>query len=157
MDVTTIGVYLGYRDAEGDYTSLTPQYKKVADIIDYPDLFGDIETIETTTMSNLRARTYKRGLMSTDSLPFTAKYDKELFSAIDALSETEHDFALIFKQDNSVFQWRGDITVGLTGAGVSELAQMTITLTASKEPKLNSTVKSVTYDKEDEPTTFTLA
>ena len=48
-------------------------YEKLIDIKEFPDLGGDPEMLETTTLSD-NMQTYIAGIQSLDALSFTANY-----------------------------------------------------------------------------------
>lgn len=154
--ITTVGVYLGYRaiDAAADST-----YTKLCDITDFPDLAGEMERAETTTLSEKVARTYKKTIRNSNDLTFTANYNREEYKTIQEMeyptdedAETEYAFCLMFEQDGSVIEWTGEISVGITGGGIGEAVHMNVTIVTTTPPKLN-TKKTATLDGD----TITLA
>ena len=48
-------------------------YEKLIDIKEFPDLGGDPEMLETTTLSD-KMQTYIAGIQSLDALSFTSNY-----------------------------------------------------------------------------------
>ena len=53
-------------------------YGKLVDIKEFPDLGGEPEMLETTTLSD-NMQTYIAGIQSLDGLSFTANYDMATF------------------------------------------------------------------------------
>ena len=110
-----------------DYATAT----KLVDIKSFPDLGGEPEQIETTTLSD-SAKTFIEGIQDQQALQFTANYDKEGLQAVNALS-TETTFWLEFGANGAsgVFTWKGTAIAYINGAGVNEVVEMTITCTPS--------------------------
>ena len=72
----------------------TSTYEKLIDIKEFPDLGGEPEMLETTTLSD-NMQTYIPGVQSLDALEFTANYTKEDFTKLKALEGQEGDLSLI--------------------------------------------------------------
>lgn len=112
-------------------------FEKLCDIKDFPDLGGDPEMLETTTLSDA-AQTYIKGIQSMDAMTFTANYDKTEYRKIKALDDGKtHYFQLTFgvgtedTSDDSIFEWQGQLTVYANGGGVNEVVEMTIVISPS--------------------------
>ena len=56
-------------------------WAKLVDIKEFPDLGGEPEMLETTTLSD-NMQTYIAGIQSLDGLTFTANYDMEDFQTL---------------------------------------------------------------------------
>lgn len=135
----TQDVYLMY-DKAGDGS-----YKKLIDIKEYPDLGGEPEQIETTTLSELKNRTYIPGLQDPGSLQFTANYTKNGYEALQDVSDAgEGSFALWFGSNgipdgaDGQFYWTGTLDAWLTGKGVNEVAEITLSITVSSEIEMTA-------------------
>ena len=102
---------------------------KVVDIKDFPDMIGDPEMLETTTLSDAQV-TNIPGIKSSDTLTFTCNYTKADFTAVNADAETLLYYTLEFS-DGSKFAWQGQHTCGLPGKGVNEVIEFTINIAAS--------------------------
>ena len=102
---------------------------KVIDIKDFPDLIGDPNTLETTTLSDA-AQTYIPGIRTSDMLTFTANYTSADFSAVKAQENTPLFYELAFS-DGSSFTWEGQHVCGLPGKGVDEVIEFTVNITPS--------------------------
>ena len=90
MAISTYKVFLMKRaDSSGD------TWGKLVDIKEFPDLGGEPEMLETTTLSD-NMQTYIAGIQSLDGLTFTANYDKEDFQTLKALEGRENDYAVWF-------------------------------------------------------------
>jgi len=132
MAITTYGITLKWGT---NPQSLT---KKV-DIKDFPDLGGAPELRETTTLSDA-AQTYILGILSMDSMEFTANYTKSDYEAVLADANKKLYYALEFGIDGSegVFEWQGEHTVWVTGAGVNDVVEMKIGIAPSTKPTLKT-------------------
>jgi hypothetical protein len=102
---------------------------KVVDIKDFPDMIGDPEMLETTTLSDAQV-TNIPGIKSSDVLTFTCNYTKADFTAVNADAEKPLYYTLEFS-DGSKFTWQGQHTCGLPGKGVNEVIEFTINIAAS--------------------------
>ena len=102
---------------------------KVVDIKDFPDMIGDPEMLETTTLSDAQV-TNIPGIKSSDVLTFTCNYTKADFTAVNADAEKPLYYTLEFS-DGSKFAWQGQHTCGLPGKGVNEVIEFTINIAAS--------------------------
>lgn len=103
--------------------------KKVIDIKEFPDLIGEPNMLETTTMSDA-AQTYIPGIKSGDSLSFTYNYTKETFAAVQSDEGKPLHYALEFS-DGSKFTWQGQHAATLPGKGVDEVVEAGITIAPS--------------------------
>ena len=103
--------------------------EKVVDIKDFPDMIGEPEMLETTTLSDAQV-TNIPGIKSSDTLTFTCNYTKTDFTAVNADAEKPLHYALEFS-DGSKFTWQGQHTCGLPGKGVNEVVEFTINIAAS--------------------------
>ena len=105
------------------------QFKKFADIKDFPDLFGEPNTIETTTLSD-NQQTFIPGIKSSDILPFTLNWDKEVAQTIVGMEGKESFWKVIFS-DGASFAFAGAPSLGVTGKGVDEVLEMTLNIVPS--------------------------
>ena len=104
---------------------------KVVDIKDFPDLIGEPNMLETTTLSD-GMQTYIPGIKSADMMTFTFNYDKDVFQSVKADEGKALFYELAFS-DGSTFSWQGQHTVGLPGKGVDEVLEATINIAPSTE------------------------
>lgn len=125
MARSTQGVYLMHKGAGSTYT-------KLVDIKDFPDLGGDPEMLETTTLSDAM-QTYIEGIQSADALPFTANYDKADYDSLVELKGKEESYAVYFGETGTDGKWyiKGYLSVKVNGGGTNEVIGMTITITPS--------------------------
>ena len=122
MALNTYGVSLKWGES-------AEAVEKVVDIKDFPDMIGDPEMLETTTLSDAQV-TNIPGIKSSDMLTFTCNYDKADFTAVNADADKALYYALEFS-DGSRFTWQGQHTCGLPGKGVNEVIEFTINIAAS--------------------------
>lgn len=113
-------------------------YSKLVDIKEFPDLGGSPELLETTTLSD-GAQTYIHGIQSQEALEFTANYTKADYTALKALEDTECEFAVWFGAtvaagvatptgSDGKFEFKGYLSVSVSGGGVNEVVDMTISI-----------------------------
>jgi len=122
MAISTLGVTLKMGESATDL-------EKVVDIKDFPDLIGEPNMLETTTLSD-EAVTNIPGIRSSDMLTFTCNYTKADFTAVNDLANTALYYSLEFS-DGSKFTWQGQHTCGVPGKGVDEVIEFTINIAAS--------------------------
>lgn len=102
---------------------------KVVDIKDFPDLIGEPEMLETTTLSDAQV-TNIMGIKGSDMLTFTCNYTSADYKSVDDDAETPLFYELAFS-DGSKFTWQGQHTCGMPGKGVNEVVEFTINIAAS--------------------------
>ena len=102
---------------------------KKVDIKDFPDLIGDPNLLETTTLSDA-AQTYIPGIKSTDLMTFTTNFTKTDFQACKADEGKTLFYSLEFS-DGAKFTWQGQHTMGVPGKGVDEVIEATINIVPS--------------------------
>ena len=135
MAISTYKVFLMKKDDAGS------TYTKLVDIKDFPDLGGAPEMLETTTLSD-GMQTYIPGIQSLEALEFTANYDKQDYTTLAALKDTECDFAVWLggteasgavtpSGSEGKFVFKGKLSVFVVGGGVNEVVDMTITIAPS--------------------------
>lgn len=103
--------------------------QKVIDIKDFPDMIGDPEMLETTTLSDAQV-TNIPGIKSGDMLSFTYNFTKEDFTKVESDAGKKLHYALTFS-DGSKFVWEGQHTSGLPGKSVNEVIDATINIASS--------------------------
>lgn len=129
MAISTLGVTLKMGET-------ADAVEKVVDIKDFPDLIGEPNMLETTTLSD-EAVTNIPGIKSSDMLTFTCNYTKEDFSAVNTKADKSLHYALEFS-DGSKFTWQGQHTCGVPGKGVDEVIEFTINIAASTAVKFEA-------------------
>lgn len=111
MATISKGIKLSYKTAsESDYTELT-------NLQEIPDLGGEAEAIEITTLADA-AHMYTDGILNYgDSLAFKFLYDKTQFTTLNSLSgSTSWKVAL---PDGATCSFTGTSSVKMDGVGVN--------------------------------------
>lgn len=135
MAISTYKVFLMKKGTTGD------TYEKLIDIKEFPDLGGAPEMLETTTCSD-PAQTYIKGIQSQDALEFTANYAKEDYDKLSKLSGIETDYSVWFGGTETAgkatptgsdgkYDFKGDLSVYITGGGTNEVVSMTVSIAPS--------------------------
>lgn len=135
MAISTYKVFLMKKGATGD------TWSKLIDIKEFPDLGGEPEMLETTTLSD-NMQTYIAGIQSLDGLSFSANYDVTDFKTLKALEGIKNSYAVWFggtesagvvtpTGSNGKFSFDGELSVYPVGGGVNEVVGMTITIAPS--------------------------
>lgn len=116
-------------------------YEKLVDIKDYPDLGGEPEMLQTTTLSD-KMHTYVPGIQSLEGMSFTANYDKEVYTTLEALKDKDESYSVWFggtesesgvtpTGEDGKFNFKGKLSVFVSGSSVNEVRNMTITIAPS--------------------------
>lgn len=115
---------------------ITLSYKKDADFIELenlqeiPELGGDTEAIEITTLADA-AHMYTDGIKNYgDSLAFKFLYEKEQFSTLNALGEAEWKVEL---PDGATCSFGGTCSAKLDGVGVNAALTYTLAVKPNSE------------------------
>ena len=117
MAVISKGIKLAYSTGEGAFTDLT-------NLQEIPELGGEAEAIEITTLADA-AHMYTDGILNYgDSLAFKFLYEKQQFTALQALTGT-HEWKVTLP-DSAACTFSGSCSVKLDGVGVN--AALTYTL-----------------------------
>ena len=119
MATISKGIKLSYKATSGD-----SQFTELTNLQEIPELGGDVEAIEITTLSDA-AHMYTDGILNYgDSLPFVFLYEKEQFTTLQGLSGSVN--WKVSLPDNSTCSFTGTCSVKLAGVGVN--AALTYTL-----------------------------
>lgn len=116
-------------------------YTKLLDIKEFPDLGGDPELLETTTLSD-KMQTFIMGIQTADGLAFPANYDKTKYAELKGMEGKELDLAVWFggtetdgvvtpDGSNGKFSFKGELFAKVNGGGVNEVVGMTVTVAPS--------------------------
>lgn len=135
MARSTYGVYLM------DMTT-TPG-DKLVDIKDYPDLQGEPNLLDTTTLSDSGV-TQILGIQQAAAKTFTANYDLDIYETLKAKEGVDMPIAVWFGHDaqgapdgsDGKFEGKGMMSVVVTGGGVNAVQEMTITFAMSENFEL---------------------
>lgn len=117
--ISTLGVELKWGESSSSLA------KKI-DIKDFPDLIGDPNLLETTTLAD-DAQTFIPGIKSMDLLTFTFNLDKATGKAVKDDEGKSLHYELAFS-DGTKFSWQGQHTLGVPGKGVDEVIEGTINI-----------------------------
>lgn len=143
MAISTYKVFLMHKAAGEE------AFSKLLDIKEFPDLGGEPEMLETTTLSD-NMQTYIPGIQSLDGLSFTANYDKEQFKTLKALEGKDEEYAVWFggtetggvltpDGSNGKFSFTGQLSVYPVGGGVNEVVDMNISIAPSTPIQFSDT------------------
>lgn len=135
MATSTYMSFLMYQPTGGG------EWEKLIDIKNYPDLGGEPEMLDATTLSDPMTKNIA-GIQSVDALSFTANYDKADFAKIYALRNETQKLAVWFGGSDEggtvtptgsegKFSFEGTISVYANGGDVNAVRDMTITVAAS--------------------------
>ena len=135
MAISTYKVFLMHKASNAE------TWEKLIDIKEFPDLGGDPEMLETTTLSD-NMQTSIAGIQSADGLAFKANYDVDEYKKLRALMGKQEDYAVWFggtgdppnlvpTGDKGKFSFKGELTVFPNGGGVNEVVDMSITIAPS--------------------------
>ena len=135
MAISTYKVFLMHKDSSGS------TYTKLTDIKEFPDLGGEPEMLETTTLSD-NMQTYIAGIQSMDGLSFSANYDMTEYKKLKALEGKKESYAVWFggtenagvvtpDGSNGKFAFDCELSVYPVGGGVNEVVGMNITIAPS--------------------------
>jgi hypothetical protein len=135
MAISTYNTFLMVKGTGSDYS-------KVVDIKEFPDLGGEPETLETTTMTDAM-QTFIMGLQGNEAMEFTANYTPADYASVAALSGLQKEYAVWFGSDTNInktdavaanggdmgkFEFSGQLSVRVNGASVNEVVEMTISI-----------------------------
>lgn len=109
----------------------TTAYTELKNLQEIPDLGGSTESIEITTLAD-GAHKYTDGIKDYgDSLEFTFLYEKEQFTALNALSGSIKWKVTL--PDDSSCTFSGSSNVTLVGVGVNEALTYTLSIRPDSE------------------------
>lgn len=141
MAISTYKVFLMKKESgDADYT-------KLIDIKEFPNLGGEPEMLETTTLSD-NMQTYIAGIQSLDAMSFTANYTLSDYKTLKKLEGKTVSYSVWFggTGDGSTltptgsegkFDFDGELSVYPVGGGVNEVVNMNITIAPSTPIELN--------------------
>ena len=136
MAISTYKVFLMHKESPGE------TYSKLIDIKEFPDLGGEPEMLETTTLSD-KMQTYIAGIQSLDALSFSANYTLADYKKLKALEGKTESYAVWFggtEGDNGEvtpdgsegkFAFDGQLSAHVKGGSANEVRGMAITIAPS--------------------------
>ena len=121
--------------------SSTVTYSKLCDIKEFPDLGSAPDTIDVTTLSDGQ-KVYLPDIFDPGNLEFNANYDPDTYATLKALEGQTNKYAVWFggtesqgvlTPDGSAgkFEFEGQLSVWVKGAGVSAAVDMGISIAPS--------------------------
>jgi hypothetical protein len=123
MAVISKGIELSYKVGEAEFVKLT-------NLQEIPELGGDAEAIEITTLADA-AHMYTDGIKNYgDSLAFKFLYEKEQFTALNTLGEAQWKVSL---PDGANCSFGGTCSVKLDGVGVNAALTYTLAVKPNSE------------------------
>lgn len=136
--ISTYKTYLMYKA-----TSSATSYTKLIDIKSFPDMGGEPENIDVTTLSD-KIRKYTPGVQDLSSFQFEANYIAADYQKIKALEGTQTQYAVWVGAtttndvntptgENGQWSWTGDVRAIKSGGGVNDPQNMTITMYPSTD------------------------
>lgn len=125
MAINTIGVTLSYK------TSTASAYTKLCPIKDFPDLIGEPNLLEITSLDD-EQQTFIPGIKQGGIMAFTINWDETVCTTIKGLEGEALSFKLEFS-DGTTFTWSGELTLGVPGKSVDEVIEGTVYIAPSTE------------------------
>lgn len=123
MAVISKGITLSYKVGE--------EFKALTNLQEIPDLGGETEAIEITTLADA-AHMYCDGLINYgDSLAFKFLYEKEQFAALGALVGSQ-DWQVELP-DGAICSFGGNSSVKLDGVGIASALTYTLSIKPNTE------------------------
>ena len=124
MAVISKGITLSYKASGGTLKALT-------NLQEIPDLGGETEAVEITTLAD-SAHTYTDGLKNYgDSLAFKFLYESAQFAELNGLSGSQE--WVVTLPDDETFTFSGSCSVKLDGVGVNAALTYTLAIKPNTE------------------------
>lgn len=124
MAVISKGITLSYKGAEGDFKALT-------NLQEIPELGGDVEAIEITTLADA-AHMYTDGIKNYgDSLAFKFLYEDAQFTELNGLAGTQEWKVTL--PNSKACTFGGTCSVKLDGVGVNAALTYTLSVKPNSE------------------------
>lgn len=122
MAVISKGITLSYKEGS--------EFIELTNLQEIPELGGEAEAIEITTLADA-AHMYTDGILNYgDSLAFKFLYEKEQFTTLNALDSAEWKVAL---PDGASCTFGGTASVKLDGVGVNAVLTYTLSVKPNSE------------------------
>lgn len=115
------------------------EYRKLCDVISFPDLGEDAETLDSTTLSDAM-RTSVLGIQENGGMSFEANYDRSVFAELKQLERRTEQYGVWFGApegegaspgDSGKFLFSGQLSTRVTGGGVNEVLRMNLFIAPS--------------------------
>lgn len=125
MAVISKGIKLSYKTGEAS------EYKELTNLQEIPELGGDVEAIEITTLADA-AHMYTDGIKNYgDSLAFKFLYETAQFETLQALNGVTH--WQVSLPDETVCTFTGTSSVKLDGVGVNAALTYSLAIKPNSE------------------------
>lgn len=119
MATTSIGIKLFYGE------------KELTNLQEIPELGGEVEAIEVTTLAD-KAHMYTDGLLNYgDSLAFIFLYEKEQFTTLNGLKDSQN--WKVELPDGATCTFSGTCSVKMAGAGIATALTYTLSIKPNSE------------------------
>lgn len=126
MAIISKGITLSY-----SVGSSTMEWQELTDLQEIPELGGDTEAIEVTTLAD-SAHMYTDGIKNYgDSLPFKFLYAKSQFSTLNGLDGVNSWKVTL--PDDTTYTFNGTSSVKLDGVGVNAALTYTLNIKPNSE------------------------
>ena len=121
------GITLGYKKSSS--------YEVIPDLQEIPDLGGDVDTVEVTTLAD-GAKRYIKGLTDYGSLEFTFLYDNSTatssYRVVKGLEGAVKEWEVSFP-DGTKFHFSGEVTTKVKSAGTGAALTFTASIACNSE------------------------
>ena len=110
------------------------EYTKLVDIKTYPDIGGEPEMLESTTLSDSQ-ETFIRGIDSGEAMEFQYNYTKANYAAVKAKAGEPIYYMVVMGRGEEAqeFTFQGEHSTKIEGGGVNEVVNAMITVAPSTE------------------------
>ena len=138
-------------------TNSTPDWNKVGDIKDYPEVLAARSGVEFTTLSH-GSRVYRPGLRDTpDNLPFTLNYEPAVVERLQDLEGKEMKYAIWFggtpgatiddeatpTGEDGKIEVLGVGSLSVPGKGINDPTELQFSIMPSADPVLDASGTSL--------------
>lgn len=141
--ISTYQTYLMHKTTTMSGTTTVTTWENLTPIKSFPDMGGEPERIDVTTLSDAM-RKYIPGVQDISSSTFNANYDADELEKINSLRGNQEDYALWFGATGDIgsevpdgsdgkFEWTGDIMAYVKGGDVNSAVEMTIVIFPSTD------------------------
>lgn len=117
-------------------TAETPTWTQLCSIKGIPQIGGEPEQIETTTLDD-SVTTNIDGIQSQDAMSMTNNYEPEVYDTIKALEGTEKQLSIWLGNDGTgakgKFTGKGKVSVYINEADTNAVVEMTIVVTVTEK------------------------
>lgn len=128
MAFSSYNAKLMYDSSENE----TPSWKQVCPIKGIPQIGGEPEQIETTTLDD-KVTTYIDGIQSQEAMNFTVNADKAMRATLKTLKGVEKSYSIWLGNDGlgseGKFTGKGKLNYYINEADANAVVEMTISLT----------------------------